>query len=383
MMKINNDINKDKSAADFFKDEKIITGWNLGDTLDSHEKGVSKETAWGNPKANQVLFNGVKEAGFDLVRIPVTWMGHFASKPDYIIEEKFLKRIEEVIGFAHNAGLKVIINMHHDGITSKDEKVEGWHSVTKACKSSQDCEKITHQFAQLWKQIAEYFKDYGNWLMFESMNEIHDGNWGYNSKEELEIDDVLKPQIEILNMWNQVFTDTVRSTEGNNKYRYLVLPGYCTVPQHTAAPYFILPKDSTQGKQIVSFHYYDPYEFGIEGSQHIWGSKKDKKQVDEDFSPFKKRFIDNSVPVIIGESGAVKQFYPDDSAKEDKAHQCRLDYIKHVYSKAREYGLVPVYWDNGATAASEDDEKFGLINRKTGKPNSSESEAVIKAMMNN
>jgi len=379
-MKINNDISKDKSAADYFKDEKIFTGWNLGDTLDSHEKGVSKETAWGNPKANQVLFNGVKEAGFDLVRIPVTWMGHFGSGPDYSIEEKFLKRIAEVVGYARNAGLKVIINMHHDGITSKDENVEGWHSVRKACQNSKDCEKITQQFSRLWKQIALYFKDYGDWFMFEPMNEIHDGNWGYNSDKELEIDDTLRPQIEILNMWNQVFTDIVRSTGANNKYRYLVFPGYCTVPQHTTAPYFILPKDSTPGKQIVSFHYYDPYEFGIEGSQFSWGSKKDKDQVDEDFAPFKKRFIDNSIPVIIGESGAVKQLYPDDSAKEEKARQCRLDYIKYVYAKAKENGLVPVYWDNGATASSEDGEKFGLINRKTGKPNSIESEDIIKAM---
>jgi endoglucanase len=369
-----------KTAFEYFKDEKIVTGWNMGDTLDAHEKGVSKETAWGNPKATQVLFDGVKETGFDLVRIPVTWMGHFGPVPDYFIEEKFIRRIAEVTEYAHNAGLKVIINMHHDGITSRDDNHEGWHSISKACQSQQEYEKITNQFSQVWKNIAEYFKHYDNWLMFESMNEVHDGNWGYNKDGEIDIDDVLRPQLEIVNKWNQVFTDTVRSTGGNNANRYLVLPGYCTVPQHTTAPYFVLPKDSVPNRQVVTFHYYDPYEFGIEGSLSYWGSEEDKQQVDEDFTSFKKRFIDNSIPVIIGESGAVLQLHPNDKTKTEQARQSRLDYIRHVYSKAKEYGLVPVYWDNGATAESEDGEKFGLINRKTGKPFCQESEAVLKAM---
>ena len=372
-----------KTAFEYFREEKIITGWNLGDTLDAHEKGKSGETKWGNPKANQALFDGVKNAGFDLARIPVTWMGHFGTEPDFLIEEKFLKRIAQVADYAHNAGLKVIINTHHDGITSKDEKTEGWHSITKACKNKSEYKKITHQFSSLWKQIASFFKNYGEWLMFESMNEIHDGNWGYNSSGKIEIDSALEPQIEIINKWNQVFTDAVRSAGGENKNRYLVIPGYCTVPQHTTASYFVLPKDSAANKQIVTFHYYDPYEFGIEGSRYKWGSKKDKAQADEDFAPFKKRFIDNSIPVIIGESGAVLQLHPDDKAKAETARKCRIDYIKHVYKKAKEYGLVPVYWDNGAAETSEDGEKFGLINRKTGKPNSPESEEVLKAMIPN
>jgi len=377
---INKEPMSEKTAFEYFRDEKITTGWNLGDTLDAHEKGKSKETAWGNPKINQTLFFGVKEAGFDLVRIPVTWMGHFGAEPEYPIEKKFLERIAEVTCYAHNSGLKAIINMHHDGITSKTEKTEGWHSVARACKNIQEYEKITHQFAQLWKQIAEYFKNCGSWLMFESMNEIHDGNWGHNSGGELKIDSVLQPQIEIVNKWNQVFTDVVRSTGANNASRFLVLPGYCTVPEYTAASCFILPDDPVPERQIVTFHYYDPYKFGIEGTQDFWGSEEDKKRVDEDFTPFKSVFINKSIPVIIGESGAVLQLHPDDKDKEAQARQSRLDYIGYVYGKAREYGLVPVYWDNGAGAASKDGEKFGLINRKTGKPNSKESETVLKAM---
>ena len=370
------------SALDYFRDERILTGWNLGDTLDAHEKGVSGETLWGNPKASQLLFDGVKKAGFDIVRIPVTWMGHFGAKPDFKIKEKLLMRVAEVADYAHNASLKVIINMHHDGITSREEKQEGWHSIKRAGKNKSEYERITFQFFQLWKNIALYFKDYGQWLMFESMNEIHDGNWGNDSKGELNVTKELIPQFEIINKWNQVFTDAVRSAAGCNTGRFLIISGYCKVPMHTIADYFILPADPSPFKQIVSFHYYDPYEFCIEGSKHFWGGKEDKKQADDDFAPFKKRFIDNKVPVIIGESGAALQLHGGKS-KEETARRCRLDYISYIYSKAKEYGLVPFYWDNGAAETSEDGEKFGLINRKTGKPNNDESDKIIKAITGN
>jgi endoglucanase len=357
---------------------KKAVGWNLGDTLDAHEDGVSGETVWDNPRANKALFNGIKQAGFEIVRIPITWMGHFGEGPDYPIEEKFLQRVGEVVNLAHEAGLKVIINMHHDGYTENGGKDLGWHSINKARQSQQGYDEVTLKFTQAWKQIALYFKDKGEWLMFESMNEIHDGNWGYNENGELDITKELEAQFEIINKWNQAFVDTVRAAGANNADRYLVIPGYCTVPQHTTAAYFVLPKDTISGRQIVTFHYYDPYEFGIEGSQAEWGSPEDRQKVDDDFAPFKERFIDKGIPVILGESGAVRQLHPGDKAKEEKARKCRLEYISYVYSKAKEYGLVPLYWDTGDHTG--EGEKFGLFDRRTGKPNSSESAAVIAAM---
>jgi len=369
---------KVKSALEYFKEEKLFTGWNLGDTLDAHEDRKSGETLWDNPKANQELFNGIKKSGFDIVRIPVTWMGHFGSAPDYIIEEKFLKRVAEVTGYANNAGLKAIINMHHDGMTENGGNDLGWHSVIKASKDQKGYDEVTEVFSSLWKQIADFFKDHGDWLFFESMNEIHDGNWGYDSDGEMNISESLKTQFDIVNKWNQIFTDTVRITGANNKERILLIPGYCTVAEHTLASYFKLPDDTTQNRQVVTFHYYDPYEFTIEGSQSSWGTEEDKKKLDDDFLPFKEKYINKGIPVIIGESGAVLQLYLKDKQKEEKAKECRLEYIKNVYSKAKEYGLVAIYWDSGAVTG--DGEKFGLFNRKNGEPNSSHSEAIIKAI---
>jgi endoglucanase len=365
-----------KTAFDYFKEEKIFAGWNLGNTLDSFNGNIGSETGWGNPAVNQELMNGIKAAGFDIIRIPVTWMGHIGKAPEHRIAPSRLKRVGEVVQLAHNAGLKVIINLHHDGATSSEQQESGWLSIGKSYKNEADYKRITDQFTRVWEQIAAYFQNYGDWLMFESMNEIHDGGWCWSSAFRS------NPgrQLEIVNNWNQIFTDKVRAAGGNNAERYLVIPAYCTNPQQTLLSSFTLPKDSAVGRQVVTFHYYDPQEFGIQGSRSEWGSPADKQKTDNDFAPFKPRFIDKNIPVIIGECGAVMQSYPNDSAKEEQARKSRLEYIPYVFATAKKYGLVPIYWDNGAV--NGDGEKFGLFDRRTGQPNSEDNGVLIRLMIN-
>jgi len=364
-----------KTAFAYFNDEKIFSGWNLGNTLDSWSSGSGHETIWGNPFIDQDLMNGVKAAGFNIIRIPITWMGHIGKAPDHRIAPHRLERAAEVVEMAHKAGLKVIINLHHDGSTPQPGKDDGWLSIYKAYKNSKEDERISYQFARVWDQIAAYFTNYGDWLMFESMNEIHDGGWGWSTDFKM----FPNLQMDVLNKWNQIFTDRVRASGGNNASRYLIIPSYCTVPEHTLSPLFKLPQDSAPNKLVVTFHYYDPYEFGIKGSRSSWGTQADKEKVDNDFAPFKTQYIDKNIPVIIGECGAVKQIYSDKTI-ETQARQSRADYISHVFTTAKKYKLVPVYWDNGLTTGNG--EKFGLLDRKTGKPNSQESEALIKIMIN-
>lgn len=54
-------------------------GWNLGNTLDCYDitwEVDDFETAWGNPKTTKKMIDTVKAAGFNAVRIPVTWNEH-------------------------------------------------------------------------------------------------------------------------------------------------------------------------------------------------------------------------------------------------------------------------------------------------------------------
>ncbi|MDR0503037.1 MAG: glycoside hydrolase family 5 protein [Treponema sp.] len=361
-----------KTVFEFFRDEKIAAGWNLGNTLDSHNNGISGETVWGNPPANQELMNGIKAAGFDIIRIPVTWMGEIGNAPDYRLRLNRLKRVSEVAGMAHNAGLKVIINLHHDGSTESGGRDLGWLSISKASRSQNEYDAITAQFTRVWEQIAIYFKNYGDWLIFESFNELHDGSWQSTSDTRL---------LSTLNKWNQVFLNTVRSSGGNNESRYLMVGAYCNDNRQALSDNFSLPADTVSGRLILSFHYYAPYEFTIRGSRSSWGTDAEKQKVESDFAPFKEKYLDKNIPVIIGECGAVLQLYPNDSAKEDQARKSRLDYISHIFSAAKKHGLIPVYWDNGSTRGGG--EKFGLFDRRTGQPNSPDSEALIKLMVNN
>jgi endoglucanase len=81
----------------------------------------------------------------------------------------------------------------------------------------------------------------------------------------------------------------------------------------------------------------------------------------------------------MGECGAVMQLYPNNAAREAEARQSRMDYISHVFSTAKKYGIVPIYWDNGAIRG--DGEKFGLFDRKTGLPGLPENDVIIKLMI--
>jgi len=380
----------EKTAMQYFTDEGITAGWNLGNTLDAvnnwsdKNHPVAEEGCWYNiPKANQAIFNGVKERGFKIVRIPCTWTGHIGPAPDYKVSQDRLRRVAEVACYARDAGLKAIINLHHDD----SEDWGGWLLLENAAANQND--QITDKFEKVWTQIAEYFKDYGDWLIFESMNEVHDEYWGWSqsfqSNPELFID--------IVNKWNQSFTNAVRSTGSNNAQRFLMYPSYASNPEciisdgkvGDAEPgkYFKLPTDSADnGRQIVTFHYYDSSEFGDDNGIDIdWkGTQEQKNSINDLFGKFKTEFIDKNIPVVIGECGAVMQLYPSDPAKEQQARQSRREYLPHVFGTAKKYGMVPLYWDNGAVTG--DGEKFGLFDRRNGQPNSSESELLIKMMIN-
>jgi endoglucanase len=390
----------DKNAMLYFMDYGIRIGWNMGNTLDavntwSYKTPRSEETAWGNPRATQELFNGIKDLGFDIVRIPITWTGRSGAAPYYQIEEDWLLRVAEIVGYARNAGLKVIINMHHDDSTNY-----GWLLIGNAVTSASEKIKITDKFVKLWMQIAGYFRNYGDWLIFESMNEVQDGGWGWSYPFRANP----KAQLDIVNEWNQKFTDTVRASGGNNELRFLMYPSYASgseaiLPDGSigwgpaanqrwdVGKYFKIPKDSVSGRQIVTFHYYDPEPFH-NGVNPEWGSPAEKAAVDNLFVRFKTTFIDRNIPVIIGEMGPKRTSGKlDDGTNMSPlqiaaAKASRINWVEYVFAKAREVNMIPVYWDNGAYRAAEySRDQFGIINRTTGQPNSDESRELIQVMM--
>lgn len=334
--------------------KKLGMGWNLGNQMDAHSNGVSNETGWGNPKATQATFDGVKAKGFTSVRIPITWLGHIGAAPDYKIDEAWMNRVAEIVGYAEKAGLYAVINIHHDGSDSKY-----WLDIVSASKDAAKQTAVVAEIKAVWGQIADKFKDKGEFLMFESFNEIQDGKWGWGTN----LTDGGK-QYKCLNEWNQAFVDVVRASGGENASRYLIVPGYCTNPTLTIET-LTLPDDSSKGKLIVSVHSYQPSSYTLEEEFSEWGhsgtagKKPDSGESDiiSLYSRLRDKFTANNIPVIIGETGCGNRA----TARE---LLFRNYYLEFTYKAAKAYGLVPFIWDNGSTGTGK--ESNGFINHGTG-----------------
>ena len=328
-------------------------GWNLGNQMDAIINGVSSETAWGNSKCTQETFNGLKEKGFGAVRIPVTWTGHIGEAPEYKVDEDWLARVKEIAGYAHKAGLKAIVNLHHD---------EGWLNILTLSKGGEQAEEIKARYSALWAQIAEYLKDEEDWLMFEAFNELHDGSWGGGSNN-----NDGGAQYRAINELNQLFVNTVRKTGSKNADRYLGIPGYCTNPSLTVK-YLELPEDSATDRLMVSIHYYDPSGFALGQNPDYteWGhtgarGKKDpyhnEQSVQECLGSVRERFIDNNIPVYFGETGCVNR-------SDARSRAFQKYWMEYVYKCASDNGIAMFLWDNGAKGSGE--ESFGFIDHGNG-----------------
>lgn len=325
---------------------ELTLGWNLGNALDAPDG----ETSWGNPPITQELLAAVAQAGFDLVRIPVTWSKHTGPGPDYVIEASWFDRVEEVVGYAHRAGLYAVIDLHHDGADGF-EGVE-WLTLNDAsgATTAENDAAVKARFVTLWTQIAERFAHHGEELLFESMNEIHDGYGAPDPRH-----------MKFINQLNQTFVRLVRASGGNNAERHLVVPGYNTNIEHTVAG-FELPTDSTANRLILSVHFYDPYLYALQAKTHTWGSASpgrddwgQEAHVVEQFDKLKAKFVDRGIPVLMGEYGATHQ-----AGYEDY----RRYYMEYVTKAAVDRGILPVYWDNGGRGSGG--EKFGLFDRNSG-----------------
>jgi endoglucanase len=346
--------------------KKLGLGWDLGNQMDSYTNEVSGETLWGNAKATQATFDGLKSKGFTSVRIPVTWMGHIGAAPDYRIDESWMDRVAELVGYAEKAGLNVIVNVHHDGANS-----EHWLNIKKAAASASDCETITAEYKAVWKQIAEKFSDKGDFLIFEAYNEIHDGGWGWGSNR---TDG--GAQYKILNKWAQEFVSTVRAAGGKNKDRYLGIPGYCAHPDLTIDN-LVLPTDSAKERLMVAVHCYDPYDYTLEAKYDEWGhTAKNNPAPDGEeaivkvMAKLKAKYIDKGIPVYIGETGCSNR--PTERQRKFQAY-----YLEFFYKACRSYGMAPFYWDNGSEAAGK--ESGAVINHSTGEY-AVNGKAVVDAM---
>jgi aryl-phospho-beta-D-glucosidase BglC (GH1 family) len=304
--------------------KEMVPGINLGNTLEA----IPNATAWGQPVPTQALMNGYKAAGFNSVRIPVAWSQY--ADANHNISPAWMAHVRQVVDLARNAGLYVMINVHWDG---------GWMDHPTFDRQA----AINARLARFWAQIATTFKDYDDHLLLAGSNEVGMANTSGTPKPEW---------VAVQNSFNQTFVNTVRATGGNNARRHLVVQGYFTNIDITVASNTV-PADSISHRLMMEVHYYDPYNFTLNGDSKVWqwGSIAtdasatetwaNEPWADAEFQKMKARFVDQGVAVIVGEYGAYQKATHPDTAY-------RNHWARYVTRSIVQHGLVPMWWDTGA-----------------------------------
>lgn len=320
---------RNMSTMEIVKDMGL--GINLGNTFEStgswiNSSGVTNyETGWGSPVITEDIIKGYAKEGFTTLRVPVAWSNMMSG--DYDISPDYLARVKQVIDWALDSDMYVIMNIHWDG---------GWWEKF----SGKDKDECMHKYERIWTQLTKEFKSYGDKLIFESLNE--EGCWEdiwnrYSGKTEGKA-----KAFGLLNEINQKFVDIVRASGGNNKKRHLLIAGYGTDIALTCDELYKMPDDPA-GRCAVSVHYYTPSTFAILDKdaswgkcRKDWGTDADIKELETNMDMMKKTFVDKGIPVIIGEYGC---------PVKNKEKESIRKYLTSVCQAAYDRDMCPVLWD--------------------------------------
>jgi len=313
---------RDITSLQLVNDMKI--GWNLGNALDA----TGGETNWGNPVTTHAMIDKIKEAGFNTVRIPVTWDGHMGEGPDYTLDQTWLNRVEEVANYAMDNDMYVIINLHHE-----DSWIKPFYANEVA---------TMNQLTKVWAQVADRFKWYSDYLIFETMNEPRPvgtaDEWSGGSFENRDV----------INKCNLAAVNTIRGAGGHNASRYIMIPTIAASATAVAINDLVIPNNDS--RVIVSIHMYSPYSFALDSNgTSSWGSESDKAAIDSELDVLYNKFVSNGRAVVIGEMGAINKNNTAD----------RVAQAEYCVRGARARGITPIWWDNGAANS------FGIFDRNT------------------
>lgn len=333
-------------------------GINLGNTYESCGDWIAQwgdgtvesyETAWGSPVITKKIIKGYADEGFGVLRIPVAWSNMMGD--NYTISNEYMAAVREVVDWALECDLYVIINLHYDN---------GW--MEKFPTEKDECMK---KYTRIWEQVSKEFSSYGEKLVFESQNEelgwssVWNPYGGTTGKAE---------SFALVNEINQKFVDIVRSSGGNNDKRHLLISGYNTNIDHCCDSLFKMPDDPAD-RCALSVHYYSPPTFAIltedadwGKASKTWGTDSEKAFLKSEMNKLKVNFIDKGIPVIIGEYGCPTQNKDADSV--------RL-FLSSVCEEAYAVGACPVLWSvtnehyDRSACKMYDDELMKKLNKIT------------------
>ena len=336
---------------------KMGRGINIGNVLSAPVEGN-----WAAPLA-ETYIQDISSVGFTTVRIPIDFFGkrtsgdtsiysklagtagsYNGSSSDYVVSSTYLDRVEEVITWALNNNLVVILDFH--GSTLKSEfsytfspkaQYEVYYTQPTSAKRVADNEK----FRAIWTQIAERFKDYTYDLLFEVINEP------YFFLTDVEMD-----------VLNTDIINIIRSTGSNNLDRNIIITGGSE--NSYEAPLQISPTViASDDNLIATFHYYWPRAFtasgGEEHNDYDWGTIADKTEIDTNFGAVQSWAQTNNIPILLGEFGADNEGGYDYNTETygnfgGPDNASRVEYHRYLAEKALNLGFAFAAWDAGQKA---------------------------------
>ena len=237
-------------------------------------------------------FEDMKSMGVEIVRVPIHFEAFSSRDPDFVVDEKLWKIIDEAVGWCTELKLYMIIDMHND--------------CNGATKTRPDVEVMLNK---IWPQIAERYKNSSEYTLYEIHNEPHFKSGNLNA----DIAKWGKIQGRILKLIRTIDTKhtvIVGAENWNNIEALLKLPDY--------EDYNI----------IYNFHDYSPFFFTHQGA--AWTDLKNIKNIP---FPYDK---DKMPPFPKKESPSVKQLY--DNYEHDSSEEviCKpLDYAVNFANKRK------------------------------------------------
>ena len=350
-----------ETATEAVKNMKV--GWNLGNTFDSHKIGVTgvteTETLRGQAVTTPELMEMMKMAGFNAIRVPVTWYPHLDASGN--IAPAWMNRIQEVVDYVINQGMYCIINVHHDTGHKKNEN-DGNKGWLRAKLENYTKNKAT--FEKIWQQIANKFKNYNHLLLFEGYNEMLDtlGSFNYASYEtdkrinitnkqgdvvaQIPYDaDVAQSAYDAVNAYAKSFVETVRASGGNNAHRNLIVSTYAAADARSQGtynkePFVKMQKPEDSNHIAFEIHTYPPIvDDTLRSMEYI------ARQIDYMVSNIDTFFVQRyNAPVIIGEWGTSNVDAGSGKTDYDLHREHMFNFVDYFVQKMKENDIATFYW---------------------------------------
>ncbi|MBT8227370.1 MAG: glycoside hydrolase family 5 protein [Dactylosporangium sp.] len=274
-------------------------GVNFGNALDS-----AREAPAGLLLGERHL-DVARDAGFDLIRLPVRWSAWADPSAPHLIEPGFFDRVDLVINGALDRELTVVVNVHH------------YDELQRVPDEHED------RFVALWRQISARYAGYPTTLWFELLNEPRDAMTARR--------------------WNRLLSRTLAVVRERNRDRTVVI-GPVQMNGFAALPDLELPADDHVAATV---HYYEPMTFTHQGAAWTpgadrwrgttWGSDADRDAVRSDLARAAAWAHQRGVELFVGEFGTYDQ--------ADLAS--RVAWTRYVRWQAEQLGLSWCYWDFG------------------------------------